>query len=92
MLKAPSLGPPLAPLKLRGGVQGERGSRVGPWDELSIQTTDDFLDVTTQVRHHDIVHYEYMALANKIFVLREAMLFCFEPRRFMCPAGYADIC
>ena len=28
----------------------------------------------------DIVHYEYMALAQNTFVLREAMLLCFEPR------------
>ena len=29
-----------------------------------------------------IVHYEYMALAKKTSVVREAMLFIFEPRRF----------
>ena len=31
------------------------------------------------------VHYEYVTLANKTSVLREAMLFVFEPRRFMYP-------
>ena len=38
-----------------------------------------------------IVYYEYMALAKKTSVLREAMLFSFEPQRFVCPAEYADI-
>ena len=29
-----------------------------------------------------MVHYEYMALAKKTSVLREAMILLFEPRRF----------
>ena len=38
----------------------------------------------------DIVHYEYMALAKKTSVLREAVLLFVEPRR--CGASeYADI-
>ena len=45
-----------------------------------------------------IVHCEYMVLAKKTSVLREAVLLFVEPRRFgkqmtvkMCPAKYADI-
>ena len=38
-----------------------------------------------------LVHYECMALAKKTSVLREAMFSMYEPRRFMCPAEYADI-
>ena len=38
------------------------------------------------------VHYEYMALAKKTSVLREAMLCIVEPRCFLCPAEYAGIC
>ena len=37
-----------------------------------------------------IMHYEYMALAKKTSVLREATLLSFEPRRFG-GAEYADI-
>ena len=33
-----------------------------------------------------------MTLAKNTSVVREAMLRLFEPRRFMCPAEYADIC
>ena len=36
-------------------------------------------------------HYEYMALAKHTSVLREAMSFCFEPRRFMRTEESVDI-
>ena len=41
-------------------------------------------------RCRDMAQYEYMALAEKTSVLREAM-FLFEPRRVVYPAEYADV-